>query len=159
MYNNIHSRTSKRLTLFFSFFFFFFLNTFIHNEDLPVEYIKVKFIELLKIADLPNPYFVIAKWRKNSNLSDFQIPKNLVIFACKSQNTLGSDDYGRSKICIVFRLDVVDDVNLNNQTGLRQFIFSVFGLRNALASFSVFELRNALALFSVLGLRNAICIA
>ena len=39
-----------------------------------------------------------------------------------SQNTLTSDDYWRNKICILLRLDVVDDVNLNTKAVLESFI-------------------------------------
>ena len=56
----------------------------------------------------------------------FKELKYLAIFACKSQKTFGSDDYWRNKMCIVFRLDVVNDVNINNQTFIERLILSFY---------------------------------
>ena len=60
---------------------------------------------------------------KNSVLWDIcKGPEILFICRLHKSKHLTSDDYWTNKMCILLRLDIVDDVNLNTKTVLERFI-------------------------------------
>ena len=93
---------------------------FIYNEDLTVLFTKLKFIQLQlnETADLPHSLFSLQFWWK---IQTSRIAKNPKLFYCSLayvKTLLTSADVWRNKICIMLRLNIVDDVNVKIKTVL-----------------------------------------
>ena len=97
-----------------------FQKLFIHNEDLAVLFQKWNSFNLsLKSRRTPPTCFALILSKPLRFAKD---PKFFLCFACISQNILISNDFWRNKVCILLRLDTVDDVIVNTKTVLERFI-------------------------------------